>query len=127
MKNNKEKYTPSGMHPEDVIYKTRTFIRELEEVQTSYFDKLVSDLKLNPDGEQWLFDYVYNSEDKYDGFEHYLDDYNKNYDDMFIRDIANISDYSPIDHMSSCEASLATSFPSSFDNETISTELKTLT
>jgi len=127
MKNNKEKYTLDGMHPEDAIYKTRTFIRELEKVQTSYFDKLVSDLKLNQDGEQWLFDYIYNSEDKYDGFEHYLDDHNKNYHDMFIRDIANISDYSPMDHMSSCEASLATSFPSSFDDEIVYPELKTLT
>ena len=46
---------------------------------------------------------------------------------MFIRDIANISDYSPMDHMSSCEASLATSFPSSFDDEIVYPELKTLT
>jgi hypothetical protein len=128
MKKNKEKYTPDKMHPEDAIYKAKTFIRELEKVQSLYFEKLVSDLNLNSEGEQWLFDYVYNSEDEYDGFDHYLDNHNKNYNNMFISDITNINDYSsPVDHMSSCEASLGTTFPSPFDNEEVSIELKTLT
>jgi len=136
-----ENYTPEGMHPEDAIYKTRTFIRELQKVQNEYFSKLSSDLKLTKEGEDWLFDYVYNStdEDKYDGFDHYLEDYKKKYDVMVTKDImytdsaetflsTDFGEFSPMMHMSSYEPDLETEFPPAYNgNEPFSLGLDTIT
>lgn len=134
-----ENYTPEGMHPEDAIYKTRTFIRELQKVQNEYFSKLSSDLKLTKEGEDWLFDYVYNSDDEYDGFDHYLKDFKKNYEDMVTKDImysdsaetllsTDFGEFSPMLDMSSYEPDLETSFPPAYnDNEPISLGLDTIT
>lgn len=134
-----EQYTPEGMHPEDAIYKTRTFIRELQKVQNEYFSKLSSDLKLTKEGEDWLFDYVYNSEDEYDGFEHYLQDFKKKYDDMVTKDImytdsaetflsTDFGEFSPMLDMSSYEPDLDTAFPPAYnDKEPISLGLDAIT
>ena len=69
---NKEYYTPEGEHPEDAIYNTKTFIKELQNVQESYFNKLLKSLKLTNVGEEHLFDYIYN-EDASEDFQHYLE------------------------------------------------------
>jgi hypothetical protein len=138
---NTTQYTPNGMHPEDAINKVRTFIQELELVQHEYFSKLTSDLKLNKEGEDWLFDYVYNTsdEEKYDGFDHYLQDYKKNYDDLILKDSmfnnsvdtflpTDFAEFSPMLHMSSYEPDLETAFPSySSDKEFEDLALDTIT
>lgn len=135
---NKETYTPDGMHPEDAIYKAKTFINELQEVQETYFNKLVDDLKLTKEGETWLFDYIYNSDDQYDGFDHYLQDFKKKYIDFIkINTMFNsnetflptdFGEFSPMLHMSSYEADLETAFPSPFnDEEPVSLGLETVT
>jgi len=71
------------LHPEDAIYKTKTFINELQIVQENYFTELLNELKLTKEGESWLFDYIYNHEDKeIDDFSHFLSMFNKKYEDM---------------------------------------------
>ena len=74
---NKEHYTTEGEHPEDVIYNTKTFIKELQNVQENYFNKLTKSLKLTNVGEDHLFDYIYNDDDSED-FQHYLEKLNIN-------------------------------------------------
>jgi len=73
--------TKDGQHPEDAIYKTKRFINELSKVQTLYFDDLVNNLNINENGEEWLFDYIFNSGE--DGekltFDEYLHDFKKSY------------------------------------------------
>ena len=79
-----EYYTPAGDHPDDAIIKVKDFINELSNVQEQYLTKLVEDLNLNSEGEDWLHDYIYNSgeEGKYLTFEEYLSFYKKTYDEM---------------------------------------------
>jgi hypothetical protein len=79
-----EYYTPTGDHPDDAIIKVKDFINELSNVQEQYLTKLVEDLNLNSEGEDWLHDYIYNSgeEGKYLTFEEYLSFYKKTYDEM---------------------------------------------
>jgi hypothetical protein len=79
-----EYYTPSGDHPDDAIIKVKEFINELSNVQEQYFTKLVEDLNLNSEGEDWLHDYIYNSgeEGKYLTFEEHLSFYKKTYEEM---------------------------------------------
>jgi hypothetical protein len=140
-----EYYTTCGQHPEDAIFKAKTFINELQQVQESYFNKLVQDLRLTKNGEDWLFDYVYNTPDEegYDGFEHYLQDYKQKYDnfvkpqDIMIDSCYNpgetllstdFGEFSPMFHMSSYEPELETAFPSPYnDSEPFSLGLETLT
>jgi len=74
-------------HPEDEIYKVKTFINELQKVQEEYFTKLVENLNLSKEGEDWLFDYIHNSDkNEFDDFQHYLNDFNKKYEDMIKKD-----------------------------------------
>ena len=80
---NKKNYTPDRQHPEDAIYKVKQFISELQKVQEEYFEKLVTSLSLTEEGEEHLFDYVYNSSEDYcEDFEHYLSEFNVSYDSI---------------------------------------------
>lgn len=116
-------YTPSNEHPEDAIYKAKTFINELQTVQEKYFAQLVSDLKLNKNGEEFLFDYIYNSGDEnFDDFCHYLQDFDKKYEDFIVQDMMHNPAVNLLStahdaclHMSSYEADLETAFPSPFE------------
>lgn len=114
-------------HPEDKIYKVKTFINELEKVQEDYFTKLVENLNLSKEGEGWLFDYIYNSDkNKFDDFQHYLNGFNKKYKDMIKKDemyidpaetflSTDFGEFSPMLHMSSYEPDLETAFPSPYN------------
>jgi hypothetical protein len=62
-----------GEH-EDLIFKNREFIKEIEKVQDLYFKTLVLELGLNEKGEEWLFDYIFNG-DLDLSFSEYLADY----------------------------------------------------
>jgi hypothetical protein len=66
------------------IYTTRTALRDLSQKQEEIFEVLVKDLRLNLKGEQWMFDYIYNSEEdeKYIPFDEYLSFYKINYSDL---------------------------------------------
>jgi hypothetical protein len=76
-----EHETKDGQHPEDAIYHTKRFINELSKVQNLYFQNLVNNLDINESGEEWLFDYIFNSEEDGDTltFDEYLHEFKKNY------------------------------------------------
>jgi len=76
--NIEDHYTPKGEHPEDRIFKDKEFIKELERVQSQYFDKLSQDLNLNQKGEDFLFDYVHNCEENI-CFDEYLETFGLSY------------------------------------------------
>jgi hypothetical protein len=69
---------------DDKIYVHRTALRDLSKKQEKIFEVLVKDLRLNLKGEQWMFDYIYNSEEeeKYIPFDEYLSFYKVNYSDL---------------------------------------------
>jgi hypothetical protein len=85
MKN--EYYTPEGQHPDDAIANVKNFINELSNVQEQYFNKLVSDLRLTEEGEDWLFDYIYNSgeEGNHLTFEEHMSYLGKTYDELVAK------------------------------------------
>lgn len=60
-------------HPEDTIYKYATHILEFSKIQDRYYEDLIDALpKLTKRGEDLLFDYIYNSYDRYEDFEDYF-------------------------------------------------------
>jgi hypothetical protein len=71
MKN--KNYTKQNEHPEDRIFADAAYISRLGDTQTEVFNKLVADLNLNERGEEWLFDYVFNSDGE-DSFEEYIEE-----------------------------------------------------
>ena len=59
-------------HPDDQIFRIKTFINELSKVQEAYFSALTEELGVSKEVEDYLFDYVYN-EDEMVTFGEYLD------------------------------------------------------
>ncbi len=107
------------MHPEDMIHEAKTFINELARVQEQYFVNLVNKLKITKTGEEFLFDYIYNSvDDKLDDFGHFLEQYNKTFNDMLDTNATHCNTLQSSllfsDHMSSMEPELETTFCSYF-------------
>jgi hypothetical protein len=79
---NKSHYTKDGRHPEDVIYQERQFIREINSIVNSKFEKLVKDLRLDEAGADWLFDYIYNCDDETISFDEFLNEAGLEYADF---------------------------------------------
>ena len=79
----KKHYTQFNEHPEDRIYRDREYIQRLQRHIDSVYELLANDLRLNQKGQDWLFDYVYNSDDTNIEFEEYLAKYNVKYEDIF--------------------------------------------
>jgi|LauGreDrversion4_2_1035121.scaffolds.fasta_scaffold205176_1 hypothetical protein len=116
-------------HPEDEIYKVKTFINGLEKVQEEYFVRLVESLNLSKEGEDWLFDYIHNSsENEFDDFQHYLNGFNKKYEDMTKKDemyidsaetflSTDFGEFSPMLHMSSYEPDLGIPLSTAFNEK----------
>ena len=78
-------YTPEGKHPEDAIYEVKTFVNKLQDVQEDYVQRLSKGLRLTQEGEEYLFDYIYNIDNKnreIDDFAHYLETLGRNYKDL---------------------------------------------
>lgn len=71
-------------HPEDRIYKDKSFINRLSEVQTNYFDSLSKDLRLTQEGTDLLFDYVYNENSDL-SFDEWLSKLGRNYNNLTLR------------------------------------------
>jgi len=73
-------YTSSGEHPEDRIFADKQYINRLQKHIFEVYDKLTQSLSLSAEGEEHLFDYIFNEEEAED-FEAYLlamgSDYNK--------------------------------------------------
>ncbi len=60
---------------EDIISKTKGFIRELARVQDIYYESLKEELNLTEEGEEFLFDYIYNWDEPI-SFKEHLKHYN---------------------------------------------------
>jgi hypothetical protein len=69
----KEHYTKFDEHPEDRIFRDKEYIQRLQRHIDSVYDLLANDLRLNQKGQDWLFDYVFNEDDKNIEFEEYLE------------------------------------------------------
>jgi hypothetical protein len=78
----KKHYTKDSRHPEDVIYKEREFIREINSIVNNKFEKLVKDLRLDEAGADWLFDYIYNCDDDAISFDEFLNQAGLDYADF---------------------------------------------
>ena len=63
------------------LYKVRLVISELKRLQTSYYDVEISNLKIKPSMEEWVFDWVYNSGEEQ--LETYLSKYNIKREELF--------------------------------------------
>jgi len=77
-------YTSKSEHPEDKIYDVKKFINELSNVQDYYFNQLFLELNLNDKANDYLFDYIFNENDKL-LFEEYLETLGEKYDDFFLK------------------------------------------
>lgn len=76
----KIKYAKNREHPDDLIFKIKDFINELQKVQDQYYNDLVENLNINDDTETWLFDYVYNERKDFGlTFTEYLETHGKSY------------------------------------------------
>ena len=78
-------YTPEGKHPEDAIYEVKMFFNKLKDVQDDYFERLSKGLNLTEEGKEYLFDYIYNIDNKnreIDDFAHYLEILGRNYENL---------------------------------------------
>jgi hypothetical protein len=77
-------YTLDNRHPDDAIFETATFIKNLSTVQDLYFDKLCTNLELKAEGKDYIFDYIYNTkQDK--SFDDYLDALGRTSEDILFR------------------------------------------
>jgi hypothetical protein len=68
---------------EDLIFKNKQFISELQKVETLYFETLCEELKVNEIGKDWVFDYVFNNQDEDMDFLTYLDNYSVDQSTLF--------------------------------------------
>jgi len=78
----KSHYTKFNEHPEDRIFRDREYIQRLQKHIDSVYELLDADLRLNEQGSDWLFDYVFNEDNKNIEFEEYLEKYNVKYCDI---------------------------------------------
>jgi hypothetical protein len=79
---NQSHYTKFKEHPEDRIFRDREYIQRLQGHIDSVYELLAADLRLNEKGTDWLFDYVYNSDNEKIEFEEYLEKYGVKYEDI---------------------------------------------
>jgi hypothetical protein len=68
-------------HPDDLIFDTKTLIQNLSRIQDQELATLTEKLGLTDEGEEWLFDYVFNHTDL-QTFEEYLEKYGKTFGEM---------------------------------------------
>jgi hypothetical protein len=78
---NRSHYTKFNEHPEDRIFRDKEYIQRLQKHIDSVYESLAKDLRLNEKGYDWLFDYVYNEDNKDIEFEEYLEKYGVKYED----------------------------------------------
>jgi hypothetical protein len=57
---------------EDKIWKVKLIINELSSIEGNYFSKLVDEMCLSMEGEDHLFEYIFNYNDEYEDFGDYL-------------------------------------------------------
>ncbi len=76
--NKKEKKMKIEINTEDLIYKNKMFIQELQRVQDSYYDNLLQQLKAldetfyEKENKDFLFDYIFNETSSEMSFDEFL-------------------------------------------------------
>ena len=73
--------TQKNEHPEDRIFRDKEYINRLQNHIDEVYKQLSLDLRLNDEGREFLFDYLYN-EDREIEFEEYLNNLGYRYDEI---------------------------------------------
>ena len=81
----KQYYSIQNEHPEDRIFRDKEYINRLQKHIDEVYEELARDLRVNMEGKDYLFDYVFNEEDNNLEFEDYLHKYGHRYDEMTFR------------------------------------------
>lgn len=79
-----EHYTTQNDHPEDRIFRDKEYINRLQKHIDEVYEKLSLDLRLNDEGKNFLFDYLYN-EDRDIEFEDFLNNLGYRYDEIAFK------------------------------------------
>jgi hypothetical protein len=74
-------YSRLNEHPQDRIFKDKEYIKRLYKHLDDVYNETCRDLRLNDEGKDLLFDYIYN-EDRDIEFEEYLYDLGIRYDEI---------------------------------------------
>lgn len=82
---NEQYYTIQNEHPEDRIYRDKEYINRLQKHIDEVYEDLSRDMRVNMEGKDYLFDYIFNEEDNDLAFEDYLHKYGHRYDEMTFR------------------------------------------
>ena len=82
---NTDHYTRQNEHPEDRIFKDKEYINRLQKHIDEVYEELARDLRVNMDGKDYLFDYIFNEMNNDLEFEGYLHKLGHRYDEMFFR------------------------------------------
>lgn len=77
-------YTRLNEHPEDRIFKDKEYINRLQKHIDEVYEKLALDLRLNEEGKDLLFDYLYNCDEDIE-FEDYLYKLGFRYDEIAFK------------------------------------------
>ena len=78
-------YTRQNEHPEDRIFRDKEYIKRLQKHIDEVYEELARDLRVNMDGKDYLFDYIFNEDDNDLEFEGYLNKLGKEYNRLFFR------------------------------------------
>lgn len=78
-------YTRLNEHPEDRIFRDKEYINRLQKHIDEVYEELSRDLRVNMEGKDYLFDYIFNEDDKDLEFEDYLNKLGHRYDEMTFR------------------------------------------
>lgn len=76
-------YTKLGEHPEDRIFRDKEYIKRLQKHIDSVYEQLKADLRMNDLGDDLLFDYVFNCDDKDQEFEDQVERLGYEYHEIF--------------------------------------------
>ena len=79
---NTDHYTRQNEHPEDRIFRDKEYINRLQKHIDEVYEELSKDLRMNTEGKDYLFDYIFNEDDKDLEFEDYLHKLGNRYDEM---------------------------------------------
>lgn len=79
-----EHYTTQNDHPEDRIFRDKEYIKRLQNHIDEVYKQLSIDLRLNDEGKEFLFDYLYN-EDRDIEFEDYLNNLGYRYNEVAFK------------------------------------------
>ena len=78
-------YTTQNEHPEDRIFRDKEYINRLQKHIDEVYEELARSLRVNMEGKDYLFDYIFNEDDNDLQFEDYLNKLGHRYDEMVFR------------------------------------------